>query len=393
MKDKSVVVAGHICLDVLPNMDHIPPGQFESLFKPGHLIVVGEAIFATGGPVSNVGLALYKLGIPIRLIAKTGNDPHGRIIRQIIQSYDPILLDGIGMETNEPTSYTVIISPPGVDRIFLHCSGVNDLFSTADIDYDLVADADLMHFGYPPIMRRMYQNDGAELEKIFCKSKHTGVTTSLDMAFPDPASVSGKANWRKILQATLPYVDIFTPSVEEILFMLHREQFDEMVTKFGDMLKELSPELLSKLGDELLDMGVKIVLLKLGQRGAYLRTAAKEKLICIGRAAPSNLTVWADQELWSPCYQVDVAGTTGSGDATIAGFLCAILRGLEPKDALNAAVAVGACNVEKPDALSGVRSWEETLARIRLGWEKHKSDIQAQGWNWDNQHALWSFDK
>jgi sugar/nucleoside kinase (ribokinase family) len=136
-------------------------------------------------------------------------------------------------------------------------------------------------------------------------------------------------------------------------------------------------------------MGAKMVLLKLGHQGAYLRSADPEILGDFGRAAPSQVPAWSDQELWSPCYQVEVVGTTGSGDATIAGFLSAILRDLSPYQALNAAVAVGACNVEAPDALGGLCSWEETLDRMQSGWTKHELRLQAPGWAWDGQNDLW----
>ena len=80
------------------------------------------------------------------------------------------------------------------------------------------------------------------------------------------------------------------------------------------------------------------------------------------RARPTDIAAWADRELWAPCFQADVVGTAGSGDATIAGFLSALLRDMPPEDAVNAAVAVGACNVEAADTLSGVRPWNETCA-------------------------------
>jgi sugar/nucleoside kinase (ribokinase family) len=67
---------------------------------------------------------------------------------------------------------------------------------------------------------------------------------------------------------------------------------------------------------------------------------------------------------------VDVVGTTGSGDATIAGFLAALLRDVSPAQAMNIALAVGACNVEAADALSGIRLWGDTLRRITAGWRK-----------------------
>ena len=80
-----------------------------------------------------------------------------------------------------------------------------------------------------------------------------------------------------------------------------------------------------------------------------------------------------------PCFDVQVIGTTGSGDSTIAGFLAAILHDLPPDKALQAALAVGACNVEAPDALSGLRSWEATLERIHAGWKQKPEPNQFSG--------------
>ena len=109
----------------------------------------------------------------------------------------------------------------------------------------------------------------------------------------------------------------------------------------------------------------------------------------MGSAAPCDLQAWAEQELWAPCFRVNVVGTTGSGDATIAGFLSALLRGFSPRRAVNAAVAVGACNVEAADALSGIRSWEETLARIQAGWERHSMVLDTPGWSFAPEDGLW----
>ena len=84
-----------------------------------------------------------------------------------------------------------------------------------------------------------------------------------------------------------------------------------------------------------------------------------------------------------------MVGTTGAGDATIAGLLGALLRGLGPEQAATAAVAVGACNVEAADALSGVRPWDETWDRVRSGWARHDLALEAPGWHFDDQHQLW----
>jgi sugar/nucleoside kinase (ribokinase family) len=132
------------------------------------------------------------------------------------------------------------------------------------------------------------------------------------------------------------------------------------------------------------------VALKLGDRGLYLRTAGLSSIEALGRARPSDPAAWADKELWAPCFQVDVVGTAGSGDATIAGFLSALLRDMSPEAAVTAAVAVGACNVEAADTLSGIRAWDETMHRVASGWARHKLDLEAPGWHFDETHQLWA---
>jgi sugar/nucleoside kinase (ribokinase family) len=230
MKPLPAVVAGHICVDVIPKFDHLAPGAFLQLMQPGRLITAGPATFSTGGAVSNVGLSLHRLGVPTRLVARVGNDPFAQVVRDIVDSYDPGMSAGIaGSDT--ATSYTLILNPPGVDRIFLHHPGSNDAFGAGDVNYEMVADAALFHFGYPPMMQQLYRNGGAELVAMMRKVKETGATTSLDMVFPDPTAPGGQADWRSILAQTLPYVDIFVPSIEEMLFMLRRATYEQMQLK------------------------------------------------------------------------------------------------------------------------------------------------------------------
>jgi sugar/nucleoside kinase (ribokinase family) len=386
---KRAVVAGHICMDVIPNLEALPPGKFMEIFRPGRLVDVGPAKFSTGGAVSNTGLSMNRLGIPTQLIGKIGTDPFAQIVRDIVDAYDPGLSAGLVEDSRAATSYTLIVSPPGVDRIFLHCPGANDTFCADDVDLSKLDRADLFHFGYPPLMRRMYADAGSELVEIFRRVKSTGVTTSLDMALPDVSSPSGRADWDAILHGVLPYVDIFMPSIEEILYGLRRPLYNEL-RQNGEIVPQATPELLADLGGELLELGIKIVMLKLGDRGIYLQTAGEDAIRAIGRAVPPEPAAWANQRLWAPCFQVNVVGTTGSGDATIAGFLAALLRGLPAREAATLAVAVGACNVEAADALSGVRSWENTRARIAAGWARHPLQIESVEWIWDEKHQLWA---
>jgi sugar/nucleoside kinase (ribokinase family) len=385
---KSVIVAGHLCLDIFPGFDHLPPGKFLDLLQPGKMITAGPVTLSTGGAVSNTGLALVKLGIPTQLIGKIGRDPFGEAVCRIVGGYGPGLTAGMVVDPDSGTSYTICLSPPGMDRMFLHWAGANETFSPHDIDYDVLHQAALFHFGYPPVMRQFYQNGGAGLVEMLRRAKETGVTTSLDLTFPDPLSESARQDWGSIFRAALPYTDVFAPSLGELLFLLHRPVYD-CLSAGGDLLSQATPELLHELAGEILGMGAKIVLLKLGDGGAYLRTASQASLAEMGRAAPDDLGSWARRELLAPCFRVDVVGTTGAGDATIAGFLSALLRGLTPENALNTAVAVGACNVEAADALSGLPTWPSLTARLEAGWDRLPGRISIADWQWQPAPGLW----
>jgi len=383
----SAVVAGHICLDIIPEIAATGHERFLARLQPGRLVEIGPAAFSTGGPVSNTGLALHKLGVPTRLMGKVGADRFGEILRDIVSGYSPELARGMIVDGASSTSYSLIFSPPGVDRIFLHSPGANHTFCAADVDFNLVAQTNVFHFGYPPVMRRMYENGGREMAEMFARVKAGGVLTSLDMAFPDPAFPAGKADWHAIFEAVLPSVDIFLPSIEELLFCLIRPLHDRMAGRDGKILQRITPALLHEVSAALIGMGVKIVVLKLGDRGLYVRTAGADAIRSLGHGIDGE--AWGGRELWAPCFQVEVVGTTGAGDATIAGFLAAMLRGLPPADAATMAVAVGACNVEAADALSGLRSWDVTRARVTGGWPHHALALTAPGWQWDLVHQLW----
>jgi sugar/nucleoside kinase (ribokinase family) len=253
------------------------------------------------------------------------------------------------------------------------------------VNDDLLRQVDLFHFGYPQLMKRMYQSDGAELVEIFKRAKASGVTTSLDTAMPDPNAPSGRANWPVILRNTLPQVDLFVPSIEEILLMLYPDRFREVTSH----ATQITPTLVSGIAGDLLSLGAKIVLLKAGQLGLYLRTTDEASLADMGRARPADLTRWANRELWAPIFKVTVVGNTGAGDAAIAGFLAALLHDLPPTEAVTMAAAVGACNVEAADAVSGIRSWKETLARVEAGWPRQKSDFDDPDWRFDETRQLW----
>jgi len=364
----AIVVAGHICLDVTPQF----LGGGLALL-PGGLTQMGPVTFAAGGGVANVGLTLGKLGVPVKLIAKVGDDLFGSLIADLLQ----LVTASLTVSPDDATSYSVVISPPGFDRHFLHHPGCNDRFSPTEIDPDNAAGAAFFYFGYPSMMRAVFDDGGAALAELLGSLRARGVATAVDMALPDPDSVSGRVNWRAFLERVLPHVDVFVPSLAEAAYMLGADA----LSKNADPMKNVhsknvdgapaSPRLYDLTG-QLLAMGAGVAGLKLGEQGLYLRTADRARL---GASPISFPPAWAERELWSPAFAATVVDTVGAGDALYAGLLTAVIKGLSLEDAASVATATGSCSVEASGVLGGVRSWEETLARISGGWARTAHDV------------------
>lgn len=383
-----VVVAGHICLDVIPSFRTTKTAAIGEMFVPGKLINMGPARVSTGGPVSNTGIALGILGVPTRLMGKIGDDFFGEGVLRLLRERGAA--DGMLVAPGEHTSYTVVVAPPGCDRIFLHSPGANDTFRASDIHYDLVSQARLFHFGYPPLMRGIFANDGAELIEIFRRVKSLGVTTSLDMSLPDASSESGRVDWDRLLQRLLPYVDIYLPSVEETMFMVARDEFDRLNRQAAghDLLEALDLDSLPPLGGKLISYGARIAVIKCGIKGYYIRTGDRSAIESMGTARPADPGNWAARELHEESFQVpEVASATGSGDSSIAGFLAALLHGSPVEDAIRIACAVGGQNVRTFDATSGIKPWAETLAMLP-GWQKNRLPVTGDYWHYDATRQL-----
>ena len=366
-----IVVAGHLCLDVIPQL------ASGAELEPGALVEAGEASFATGGAVANVGLSLARLGLEPALVAKVGDDPFGEILTSLLGRYGAGATLAIEPATGEATSYSIVLSRPGFDRTFLHHPGCNHSFTAADIQVDRWRDAEIVHFGYPPLMRGIYRDSGEALALAFSNLRGAGVTVSLDMALPDAAGGSGRVDWNAFLETVLPHVDLFLPSWDETASML----------RTGARRTQPDAETLSRTATRLLELGPAVVGLKLGDDGFYLRTAGAERVAAAGRGIRS--AGLAERELLSPNFRVEARGTTGAGDATIAGLLAALAKGLTLEDAVSMASAVGAQSVEGVDATSGVESWEAIEARLAAGWPRVEAAVLAgAGWRRDEAKGL-----
>lgn len=368
---RKVIAAGHICLDITPVF---PQGHvcasLEELLVPGKLIRTEGVSVHTGGSVANTGLALKLLGNDVILMGKVGRDAFGDMVRGILAGYGA---GGLIVDGKDSTSYSVVLAPPGFDRIFLHSPGANDTFSSEDVPEEDLEDAVLFHFGYPPLMKRMVEAEGAELEGMFRRVKAKGIVTSLDLAAVDPRSPAGNADWEAILRRVLKHVDFFEPSFEELCFMLDRPEWERLASAGTDMTQ--APEVTEKadtLARRCLEMGCGVVLVKCGLSGMVYRTGSAQRLGRTGSRMGLDVKVWAQKAGHQPCFRAEyVRSGTGAGDVSIAAFLTALLQGEAPEECVRLAAAEGAASVTSYDALGGILPLEELRRRIRAGWKTY----------------------
>jgi sugar/nucleoside kinase (ribokinase family) len=357
------VVAGYLGVDLAPAFaEGAGDTSLARLLRPGRLVEVGPLTLSLGGVVANTGLALSRFGRRVALMGRVGEDPLGDVALSLLGRHEATLAV---TRCAEPTAYGIVLAPPDSDRVFLECPGGNATFTAADVDLSLVAQARLFHFGYPPLMPALLADHGAELVALLSRVRALGVTTSLDMTLPDPDGAASDVNWPDLLARVLPHVDLFTPSLEELLYTLSPVDYGRLMAQAGDTdpVDAIPREECERLALDALTLGARVVLVKAGHRGGYLRTGSCEGVAALGEAAPA----WSDQAHWLPAAPVErrrVCNASGAGDAAVAGFLAALLSGDGPRRAGSLAMLAGRDSLYGPDTLAGLRSWEDMLADL-----------------------------
>ncbi len=310
----SIVVAGHVCLDLLPAMDSVPS------VEPGTLSTVGPIALRPGGCVANTGSMLAALGDGVRLYADVGSDALAGLLMSLLASSGADVSGFRG--TPASTSYSIVLQPDGRDRTFWHHVGANALFDGASVD---LRGAELLHVGYPSILPAMLANGGEPLRALFRRARASGVTTSLDLAVIAEPTPDSQAFWRALFAATLPMVDVLTPSV------------DDLGSATGRAILG-GPESIAGEARALVQLGVSIAVVSAGARGMALATGSADRFADGGAVLSRLGREWFDRDIWLAARPVDrPSTTTGAGDAATAGFLSGLVRGLGPGEALDLA--------------------------------------------------------
>ena len=352
-KKLKAAIAGCLSVDICPVFAGTGR-DFGDVIKEGRITrISGDDIFP-GGSVANTGIAMKKFGVDVDLLCRIGDDPMGSLLIEMLkEGAGESSVDTITCSEDSYSAYSLILAPEGLDRAILQNPGANDDYDIEDIDWDMISDCRLMHFGHPPTMRHFFAEDGRQLEELFVRSHEMGMVTSLDLCAVDPASEAGKVDWMTILARVLPHTDFFLPSIDELADMLG-------ATDHGDR-KELSSRLIQKA----VEMGASNIVIKEGEQGMSFRNcddfSAIEKNLGFDPGAMSD---WEGASGSAPAIPVDkeVSGL-GAGDTTIAAYLAAMMRGYSFEDALYLARSEGALCVSDTSATGALLPFEEVMAR------------------------------
>ena len=335
----------------------------------GKLALFDELEIHSGGCANNTAIALARLGISVGAMGKIGNDAFGNLILQTLTENG---VDTTGMVTAENpqgtgpratspghtiardrpprygmtgpratsrgnqgtvgTSFTFVAVASDGERSFCHYLGANGEFTEAELNWDIIKTAKILHIGGALVMPKF---DGEPMANILRKAKALGITTSLDTAW----DATGK--WLETLEPCLPYVDIFLPSLEEAR---------HLVTSKSPPLQEIA--------QFFRDYGIHTVAIKMGTQGSY---------VCRGPVGGTSLSRHPAEEIFVPAYPVNVVDTTGAGDAYVAGFLAGTVMGWDLKATAELASATGAACVTAIGTTAGIQNLEETL-KIKNEW-------------------------
>jgi len=305
--DLDVVVAGLAVVDIIGRPVNLarPP-------KAGSLQVIDTVTLTTGGNVSNTGIDLAKMGFTVGAITRVGDDGLGQFIMQQYEKHG-LETSGVIVDKRKQTSATIVAVGADGERTFLHTRGCLTDFSVKDVlaRMDLIARARMLAFGYLGLLPECEPG----LARLFRTIKEeTGVRILLDTGGV-PKRNPG------LLRAVLPFVDIFIPSYDEAVVLTGKRKPEEIVRY-------------------LQEAGARgVVGVKMGARGCFIASG--------------------DATMQVPALRVKkVIDATGAGDAFVAGFVAATLRGFDPFEAARTANAVAASCVTAVGASTAIQPFE-----------------------------------
>lgn len=304
----AVVCAGVLVADHLSTpIDHLPAA--------GELVAADDLILNIGGCASNAAMALAKLGVPVAICGKVGDDAFGRFVADTLRAAG-IGVRGLAVDPEHATSQTLIVNVKGQDRRFIHSFGANKGLAAADLDPLLDLGPKVVYVGGYLILPGL---EAEALAERFARARRQGAMTLLDVCTPGPG------DYLKYLRPVLPEVDVFLPNTDEATLILGESDPMRQAEAFHAM-------------------GARRVVITCGDRGS----------VVVSDRLKARLGT----------YPVDFVDGTGGGDSFDAGYIAGLLSGLDELGCLKLASAIGASCVRAVGATAGLFTRPEADAFI-----------------------------
>ena len=279
-------------------------GETMGLFRAaelGGLADVESARIGTGGADSNVAIGLSRLGIPAVWVGRVGADGLGRRVVQDIRGQGVDARPTV--DPDHPTGLMIKEKrTPHTTKVWFYRSGsAGSRLQPADIDRELIETAALVHV--------------TGITASISESGRQAVHAVLDVARAAGVPVSFDVNHRRALWPTGDAAPVY------------RE-----IAASADVIFAGDDEAALLLGLPVDDVaGLVDGMRALGPSTAVLKRGASGSVASQGGPLVSH-----------PALEVPVVDTVGAGDAFVAGFLAARLRGEGLDACLSLATAAGA---------------------------------------------------
>jgi len=260
---------------------------------------------------------VQRLGQSTAMIARVGNDDHGRFCTEALQR-EGVDTTQIVVLPGHQTGITISLSYAS-DRLLLTRYGTMDAMAADAVAAGLLDNTRHLHSGSFFIQRALRPG----LAALFAEARQRGATTSLDTGWdPDGAWLTDD------LEAVFAQTDIFLPNETEFANITGTEDVSAGMVRLHEL-------------------GVREVVLKRGGRG------------CIYSGPGGRFE--------HPGYVVELRDTTGAGDACNAGYLAGRLMGLGIADRLALANACGALTVTASGGTGGLHGLDQARRLMASG--------------------------
>jgi sugar/nucleoside kinase (ribokinase family) len=295
--------------------------------------------WGSGGGAANVVAALALLGAPARLLARVGGDPAAAIALRVGRMAGADL-GAVQVDSTLATGLCFAAVSPGGERTFFSYRGANVSFDFGLDQIGLLDGARWLHIsGYALLEGRQRAATLGLIEAAGARD----IPISLDVCLPQLRA------WRDETIELLPRLRILFANAPELAALTAIDT----VAKYAqyEYQSELPGDLVAVAVEPLLSRGLSAVAVKLGARGCLAADASAQH--------------------YAPAFPVTAIDTNGCGDAFVAGFLFAHLRGAALQRCAALANAIGALQATRlgaAEALPSRAALREFLARTQNHW-------------------------